>query len=53
MPGESLTRLQEHYPESLISISKMTVMTKEEILEDVLRWARDRNIYSSAPETTI
>lgn len=42
MPGESLTRLQEHYPENLISISKMTVMTKEEILEDVLAWVSAR-----------
>jgi len=37
-PGESQTRTQEHYSENLISISKMTVVTKEEILQDVLDW---------------
>lgn len=35
-PGESLTRIQQHYAENLISMSKMTILTKEEILKDVL-----------------
>ena len=38
-PGESLTRIQEHYAENLISLSKMTVVTKEEIIDEVLKWA--------------
>jgi hypothetical protein len=42
-PGETQTRMQEHYAENLISISKMTVMTKEEILQDVLAWALNAN----------
>ena len=42
-PGETLTRVQEHYAENLISLSKMTVMTKEEILDDVLKWALKNN----------
>jgi len=38
-PGESATRQQEHYSENLISFSKMTVVTKEEIVQDVLNWS--------------
>ena len=41
-PGESLTRVQQHYAENLIAMSKMSIMTKEEILEDVLAWVSNR-----------
>jgi hypothetical protein len=58
-PGETQTRMQEHYAENLISISKMTVMTKEEILQDVLAWAlnvnnlgRKNNCITDAATTT-
>lgn len=37
MPGESQTRIQEHYAENLIGMAKMSILTKEEILEDVLK----------------
>ena len=40
-PGESLTRVQQHYAENLIAMSKMTIMTKEEILKDALENAID------------
>jgi len=36
MPGESLIRVQKHYLENLISLSKMTVVTKEEIVAEVI-----------------
>ena len=37
MPGEHYTRLQDHYAENLISMSKMTVMTKEEIVAEITK----------------
>lgn len=43
MPGELTMRTQEHYPENLIALSKMTVMTKEEILREVLQRFALRN----------
>lgn len=37
MPGESWTRTQEHYPENLLSLSKMTIMNPSEIVRDALQ----------------
>jgi len=39
-----ITRLSDHFPENLISISNMQVMTKEEILQDALTWAAKQAI---------
>ena len=51
-PGELLTRTQEHYEENLISLSKMTIVTKEEILDDTLKWAISSNNYFTVSATT-
>ena len=43
-PGELQTRTQEHYPENIVSMSKMTVVTPREILDDTLKWCINKNI---------
>lgn len=38
MPGEAPTRYQEHYPENLMSMSKITIVTKEEMVKEVVEY---------------
>ena len=52
MPGENYHRISDHYPENLLSMSKMTILTKEEILEDTLKWAIENNKYVGASALT-